>query len=66
MLWFKVKYNVKIKVKKYCERKTKTKNEIQQTNGQGTHAVLAQNSEGKRDTPDRKVLLSALEETTLK
>ena len=45
LLWFKLKYKVKIKVQKYCERKRNTlsNHEIQQTNGQRTYIVLAQN-----------------------
>ena len=47
-------------------QKEYSKNELQQTNGQRTYIVLGKTSDRKRDTPDRKLKLIALEETTLK
>ena len=66
MLWFKLKYKVKIKLQKYCERK-----EIQQKMKYSKRMDNAltlfwlKTSDRKRDTPDRKLLLTALEETML-
>ena len=67
MLWFKLKYKVKIKLQKYCERKRNT-SKMNYSKGMDNALTLfwRKTSDRKRDTPDMKLLLSALEETTLK
>ena len=64
MLWFKLKYKVKIKLQKYCERKRNTAKMKRMYNA--LTLFWRKTSDHKRDTRDRKLLLSALEETTLK
>ena len=61
-MWFKLKYKVKIKLQKYCERKRNT-SKMNYSKGMDNALTLFWR---KRDTPDRKLLLSAVEETTLK
>ena len=67
MLWFKLKYKVKIKLQEYCERKRNTA-EMKYSKRMDNALTLfwRKTSDRKRDTPDRKLVLSALEETTLK
>ena len=55
VLWFKLKYKVNIKLL----GNTASAKEIQER----TYILLAQTSDRKRDTLDRKLLLSALEAT---
>ena len=67
MLWFKVKFMVKIKLQKYCEHKTNTeKKKYSKRMDKALTLFWRETSDRKRDIPDRKVLLSAFEETTLK
>ena len=64
MLWFKLKYKVKIKLQKYCERKRNTaKMKYSKRMDNALTLFWRKTSDRKRDTPDRKLLLSALEET---
>ena len=67
VLWFKLKYKVKINVQKYCERKRNTATMKHSKRMDNALTLFwRKTSDRKRDTPDRKLLLSALEETTLK
>ena len=67
VLWFKLKYKVKINVQKYCERKRNTATmKYSKRMDNALTLFWRKTSDRKRDTPDRKLLLSALEETTLK
>ena len=67
VLWFKLKYKVKIKLQKYCEHKRNTATmKYSKRMDNALTLFWRKTSDRKRDTPDRKLLLSALEETTLK
>ena len=67
VLWFKPKYKVKIKLQKYCERKRNTATmKYSKRMDNALTLFWCKTSDRKRDTPDGKLLLSALEETTLK
>ena len=67
MWWLKLKYKVKIKLQKYCEHKRNTaKMKYSKRMDNALTLFWRKTSDRKRDTPDRKLLLSALEETTLK
>ena len=67
LLWLKLKYKVKIKVQKYCERKRNTATmKYSKRMDNALTLFWRKTSDRKRDTPDRKLLLSVLEETTLK
>ena len=64
--WFKLKYKVKIKLQKYCERKRNTATmKYSKRMDNALTFFWCKTSDRKRDTPDGKLLLSALEETTL-
>ena len=67
MLWFKLKHKVKIRLQKYCERKRNiAKMKYSKRMDNALTLFWPKPSDRKGDTPDRKLLLSALEETTLK
>ena len=67
MLWFKLKHKVKIKLHKYCERKRNTaKMKYSRRMDKALALFWRKTPDCKRDTPARKLVLSALEETTFK
>ena len=64
MLWFKLKYKEKINAASAKEIQQKQNTVDEWTTH--LHIFGRKTSDRQRDTPDRKLVLSALEETTLK